>query len=318
MSGPPAKPLTEKVRDWFESEGYPLEFRVARAFEQNRFDAKQGHYIVDETENQAREIDVVADIDADLEGGGFFRVSHVIECKWSQDKPWVVFTSPQSIMAESACVAQTAGSLLGEAVMFCVAGERSLHPLGMFKRPERGGFSGRRAFEKQDKDKYDQFYRTMQGVANAAAAQARRFGRSKPRDHEVPRDGNIVFPVVVVDANLFEAFYDPQGDLVRVSEVDRLRIFWRGLRAKRTSITTIDIVTANVVADFARTRASEIDQLLTAVEQAVRKIKTAFAEQSFKKLEITPAPRGFTGLPPLLLDLYMLEQTGKTSPQLNQ
>ena len=222
------KPLGEKVKDWFESEGYPLEFRVAQAFEEQGFVSHQGHYVMDESDEQAREIDVVADADVDLKGGAFIRVSHVIECKWSRDKPWVIFTNRQSRLSESACIAQTVGSMLGEAVMFCLAGESSLYALEMFRRPERGGFSGRRAFEKHDQEKYDQFYRAVQGVTSAAVAEARRYDRPKPREFELPLATVIVFPMIVVDTNLFEAYYDPRAGEVRVSEVDRLRIFWRG------------------------------------------------------------------------------------------
>jgi hypothetical protein len=218
-------------------------------------------------------------------------------------------------MAESACIAQTIGSLVGEAVMFCLAGDRSLHSLELFKCPERGGFSGRRAFEKHENDKYDQFYRTVQGVVNAAMAEARRYDIPKPREHEVPRSGAIIFPVVVINGNLFEAYYDVQTNEVRVSEVDKLRIFWRGAKTNRRPITPIDVVTANAVGDFARTRASEINTFLTAAEKAIGALHLAFREGKFESLRIQRAPRGFVGLPPLLRDLYMLEQDGKASRQ---
>jgi hypothetical protein len=264
----------------------------------------------------AKEIDVVADASIDLETGGFIRVSQVIECKWSRDKPWVVFTSRRSRMAESACIAQTAGSLLGRAVVYCLAGEKSLHSLEIFQRPERGGFSGRRAFEKQDQDKHDQFYRTVQSVAGAAVAEAERYDFPKPGELEVPRDAAIVFPIIVVDTNLFEAYYDSEVDEVRVSEVDRLKVFWRSRRSAKGPINSVDIVTAKVIADFARTRSADVGTLLTASEQAINRIRAAFAARSFERLEIKSAPRGFLGLPPLLHDLYMLAQSAGASSRL--
>ena len=196
--------------------------------------------------------------------------------------------------------------------MFCVAGERALHPLRMFKHTERGGFSGRRAFEKQDKETYDQFYRAIQSVVSAAAAKAKAFGRCA-QDGQAPRDGLIVFPLIVVDTNLFEAYYDPHGDEVRVSETDQLRIFWRGAKANRRAITAVDIVTAKVVSDFAKTRISEIDQFLTEAAGAAGRIRAGFAEGKFEKLAIKAAPRGFTGMPPLLVDLYKLAQSKKAA-----
>jgi hypothetical protein len=303
--------LNEKVKEWFDSEGYPLEFRVAQAFEEQGFVSHQGHYVTNEEEEQAREIDILANMDADLTGGGYLRVSHVIECKWSRDKPWVVFTSPRSIMAESACIAQTAGSVLGEAVMYCLAGDAALYPLEIFKDPERGGFSGRRAFERQEKDKYDQFYRTVQSVVSASRAEAKSYDNPAHRLGEAPHEGAVVFPLIAVDGQLFEAYYDPHGDAVKVSEVDRIRLFWRGARPSAQTITPVDIVTAKAIAAFARTRASEVNTLMEAAEQASRRIQRAFSKRSFEELQIAPAPRGFVGLPPLLRDLYSLTQRGR-------
>jgi hypothetical protein len=311
-----SKLLNQKVKDWFDSEGYPLEFRVARAFDEQGFVSHQGCYVTDEREEQAREIDILANIDATLEGKRFFRVSHAIECKWSRDKPWVVFTSRRSIMAESACIAQTAGSSLGQAIMYCLAGEAELYPLHLFKYPERGGFSGRRAFEKQDKDKYDQFYRTVQSVVSVAKSEAKNYDRPTPPWGEEPQQGAIVFPLIAVDAQLFEAYYDPDGDEVRISEVDRIRLFWRGAQSTSQAVTPVDIVTANAIVDFARTRASEVNALLAAAVRASRRIHSAFAKRSFEELQIKPAPRGYVGLPPLLRELYVLTRPARRRPTL--
>lgn len=185
----PNKSLSANVRSWLESEGYPLEFRVARAFEERGFDSNQGHYVAHDPERPAREIDVLANKTIRLENNGFFRISHVVECKWSRDKPWVIFTNRNSIMAESACIAQTVGSTLGEAVAYCLAGESGLYQLKIFERPERGGFSGRRVFEKQDRDAYDQFYRTIQGLVDATVAEACSYNHPSLRKATYPTVG---------------------------------------------------------------------------------------------------------------------------------
>ena len=92
--GDAGKPLGQKVKDWFESEGYLLEFRVARAFEEQGFIAHQGHYLVEEPEGAAREIDVLANMDGELEKGGFLRVSRLgfgtTKTDWNQQRKTVL------------------------------------------------------------------------------------------------------------------------------------------------------------------------------------------------------------------------------------
>lgn len=300
-----------RLKEWFESEGYPLEFKVAQVFEEGWFVCHQGHYVTDEKERQPREVDVIADVTIRLDDDSFLRVSHVIESKWSRDKPWVVFTSKRSRMAESACIAQTLGSLLGHSVLFCLAGETSLYTLEMFKSPQRGGFSGRRAFEKQDKENYDQFYRTMQSVVSAAHAETQAHDQHNTNFDQALRCGVFAFPIVAVDAQLFEAFYDTEANEIRISEVDQIRVFWRGSRLPGSFVSPVDIVTESRISSFARARKAEVSTLLLEAKQAVGRIRSAYVKHNFDELELKAAPRGYVGFPRLLRDLYALTTTGE-------
>ena len=71
-------------------------------------------------------------------------MSHVVECKWSEKKPWVLFSAPE-LMAPSACVAQTIASELGTSILWVAAGDSRLHALDLFQTPARPGFNGRQA-----------------------------------------------------------------------------------------------------------------------------------------------------------------------------
>jgi hypothetical protein len=310
--------LVDKVKAWFESEGYPLEFDTSRVFKEQGFSTLQGYYISDETNGQPREVDVLADIDLRLDDYKFIRARQVVECKWSRDKPWVIFTSRQSTMAESACIAQTIGSRLAEAAMFCEAGNSHLYEMDTFKSPQRGGFAGHRAFEKEGDNKQDQFYRAVQGVVNAAVALARRHDASSHNELTIPDHCFLLFPIIVVEGSLFEAYYDDKAAAISLAEVDNLRLFWRGSKANRRPITVVDVVTAKAAAAFARNRAGDMKALLAHVKLAIDRIRTAHNEHNFEKLEIKPASRGFTGLPPLLAELYALAQSAKKPLGLNQ
>ena len=82
-------PLDEKVAAWLQKEGYPLEFDTARAFQRAGFTVLQSEYTEPRPDRPRREVDVVAHISQRNEQ--LLRAEHVIECKWSGDKPWVFF-----------------------------------------------------------------------------------------------------------------------------------------------------------------------------------------------------------------------------------
>ena len=174
--------LIEKVGSWLETEGFPLEYTTANAFRKYGFHALQGQYVPDATKDTLREVDVVASMTAQTDEG-ILRVFHFVECKFSRHAPWVVFTSPTTSMAPSACVSQTIGTQMGEAILWTIAGNHSLHDLGLFATPLEGGFGGRQAFEKKDS-----FYEAVQGASredmlvhgNGRQAELRSTGR-RPR-----------------------------------------------------------------------------------------------------------------------------------------
>ena len=81
--------LDEKVKRWVEKEGDPLEFSTAHKFKKRRFSVEQSYFAKDEN-GKAREVDVLATANVPI-GRSFLRIKHVVECKWSKDKPWVLF-----------------------------------------------------------------------------------------------------------------------------------------------------------------------------------------------------------------------------------
>ena len=125
-----ASSLVERLTKWMNSEGYPTEFRTTNIFRRHGFHARQGEY-VEGKEDTKREIDVISSVSVDTDFG-FLRISYVVECKWSSDKPWIIFTSPTNTMAVSAMAAQTISSKLGAATMWVIAGHKDLTSLETF------------------------------------------------------------------------------------------------------------------------------------------------------------------------------------------
>jgi hypothetical protein len=155
------KPLVEKVRDWLQSEGYPLEFRTAHAFRAEGFYPRQGVYVRETKTSPPREIDVLAELKFESEHKVDFQINLVVECKWTRDKPWVVFTTPETRMPASACIGLTLSSLLADAIMYCLASNAALYSLDLFKAGERSGFGGRAAL---GAEKDDRFYAAVQSI----------------------------------------------------------------------------------------------------------------------------------------------------------
>ena len=103
--------MEDRIHEWLESQGYPLEMQVAREFARNGFRVLQSDYYDDFESGDSREIDVVAHMQTMI-GELLVRVEFVIECKASRDKPWVLFTQHRSF-ADPARVAQRVASKHG-------------------------------------------------------------------------------------------------------------------------------------------------------------------------------------------------------------
>jgi hypothetical protein len=92
MKGPLVT-LSDKVRGWLESQGFPLEMRAAAAFRQVGFEVRQSSYYIDPETSKGREIDVLA---SDPDILGVVQIHLVIECK-SHKKPWVLLASDDTL-----------------------------------------------------------------------------------------------------------------------------------------------------------------------------------------------------------------------------
>jgi hypothetical protein len=305
-SGSSQVSLTEKVAAWLSIEGYPLEFRVTHIFRQQGFNAFQGQYIRGLETGSAREIDVVAQGTL-VEKDSWVRVEYLVECKWSKDKPWVLFSSRRG-MASSACITQTIGSETGRCLMWVNAGRQELHELNTFSVPERSGFGGRQAFSK----KSDVFYEAMQGVTEKATARAKEFSEGDVTITDSLRAALVVLPLIVVEGELFEAYFDQNAGEVRVEPVTELRLHWRGSEAWKVH-ATVDIVTADSLERFVERRAAEVKTILSRMIQSMAELRECVVQRSMAPLAISPGPRGILGEPALL---HRIRMHIKSSPAL--
>lgn len=82
--------LPAQVKKWIEEQGYSLEMRVAKKFQENNFAVSQFEHFIDQESGSVRPVDVVVSLAKDV-GNSRIIVKLYIECKYSaKDKPWVI------------------------------------------------------------------------------------------------------------------------------------------------------------------------------------------------------------------------------------
>jgi hypothetical protein len=282
--------------NWLSSEGYPLEYYTAGRFSFCRFHVTQGEYVRIRNDDHPKEIDVVADMVIESDNI-FIRASNVIECKWSLDKPWIIFTTTlRGQMNPTAVIAQTIGSQVGDALLWMLCGNEKLKNLSLFKSPRNPGFGGRQAFA----SKNDLFYATMASLTSNCVAMAGEYDRKRrSAEKSLSRYGLITFPVVVIDGRLFEASYDSEAGHIETKEVNTVRCHWRGSPSWPLH-ATVDIVTREGLPCFVEKRAADFKILLPALAEAAGRLQAAHKASDWSLLQLSKGATGRGGRPPIL------------------
>jgi hypothetical protein len=245
------KTLKEKVEQWVAQKGVSLEYFAANSFGHAGFTTFQGYYV--KGTDQSREIDVMAHRTYEL-GRSRLRLISVAECKWSQGKPWAIFCSPSTVMTDAAVISQTIGNEIGSALFWYMAGDSYLQKIELFSEGRSCGFSGRQVFESDNKDV---FYDTIQGVVSKSVAETFSYGLAQKEEMKWI---GVAFPLIIVDAPLFEVNYDSTGDQVEANEVHESRLRWRGSREWQY-IASVDIVTKNFLPQYLNRLGAQFDQI---------------------------------------------------------
>lgn len=208
--------IFNRITDWLNSQGYPLEMDVSEVLHKLNFHVLQSEYYIDDETSNHREIDIVADVHKEI-SDVFLRLSLIVECKVSKDKPWIIFTSRNSRLASPARVAQRAGSRIGNSILKNLAHKKEIQDLPLFQLPERPGYGLTQAFTSGN----DVAYNSCISVSKATRAISKSFDEIKGSKY-----ANICFPVIVIDGRLFESFLDENNEM-KVSEINEGTLLWR-------------------------------------------------------------------------------------------
>jgi len=228
--------LESKISEWLQNQGYPLEMRVASVFRETGFLVSQSEYYVDPDSEESREIDVIA-YDSKFIKSKTVRITFVIECKASRDKPWVLFTSAARRIPSRSRVVQRAASKLGTRLLRHISDSEEIQDLKIFQLPASPAYGMTQAFTSGN----DICYSAVMSVAKASLASISKADQVPKALSILGRFGTfeIVFPVIVTEARLFEACLSESSTL-EVSEVLQGALLWRNpILGKRFTIVNV-------------------------------------------------------------------------------
>lgn len=227
------KSLTEKVTEWVNSQGYPLEMKVASKLRDTNFLVQQSVHYIDSQTLKSREIDVICTHDEPI---GMARIHYVIECK-SAKKPWILFTSKHAVYNRLLALALTSERARSVLVKHLRELKTSLP---WFSKEGRIGYSLAQAFT----DGIDTPYEAI-----VSALKASLFLRHENENRKTfTPPFFFAFPAVVTSSPLFECYLDEDGTM-KVQEIQEGFLFF-DCEFEDYSGTCLRIVNENAIENF--------------------------------------------------------------------
>lgn len=236
--------LKDRVLNEISKTGFPLELRVSELLNNLDYHVANNLYYVDLDEGKGREIDLrtLKNHDFKIQSKQYF-VRHclLIECKKSQKKPWVIFTSPETPYDSEYFEVDCSGANFDRDIKGMqkdLDQLESIHPFCRYKR------RGRSFFEPfKNNLTGETIFKALMSTVKASIAM---------RDNKFASGGNSIcffYPIVVFEGKLFEAYLN-KGK-IEILETDRLMVsfFYESPKYKNERFT-IPIITENSFGNF--------------------------------------------------------------------
>jgi hypothetical protein len=226
----------EAVKQWLMKQGYRLEYITYSAFKKVGLQAGVGSF-AETIDGKRREIDAYAwSMSKGRTANCYVRA--ICECKYSQEKPWVVMQIglPADLQMDWDCLPKSPNlaSYSNRIIEHQSALGTSWHfsPLTFF------GHNLVQAFRSENRDDaYDSTMKIAAAAWDLAETPSRRGG-----DQLV-----VVIPCIVVEAPLFQASFNDEAQSFEVKSISQARISWEGYREG----TVIDVVQVSALDQYA-------------------------------------------------------------------
>jgi hypothetical protein len=115
----------------------------------------------------------------------------------------------------------------------------------------------------------------------------------------MPNSAVVVFPVIVVDGDLFEVYYEGK---VKTEPTRHVRFHWRGAPSWR-SPATVDVVSAEHLEEFVPRRRDDVRELINRMMRPSDLLTECFKTGSLDPLKEAPTDRDAFPFPPLLSEV---------------
>lgn len=274
-----------KVKEWIESQGYPLELFVASLTQKASFATSISDYYQDPKSGEYREIDVTATRFPVGSRPVMAHVSFRIECKLSKEKPWVVFISDPATQADdflfhplTSICSDVFRVFLFETIKKADYRSRLLQ-LPLF-RPKLSGHGVTQAFTTGR----DEPYKALMSASNASIARALETDKII---HPMPNvyTCGIEFPVIILDGDLFVAYLDKKGK-IELQKVFSSFVYWKGAASSLFS-PIVPIVTKPALEQFIEDMSQTADGLLTISDELMDEL-TKIAKEVWQSKHTLP------------------------------
>lgn len=243
---------------------------VAHAFRRVGFRTIQSEYYKDPETGKSREIDVSASMQRFVHDI-LTRVRFCVECKLARDRPWIMFTSSDIMLADPARVVQRPASTLGYALLESICRRKDIQNLPNFLVPERPGYGLTQAFTSGQ----DVPYAAIMAAAKATIAEAEDADRGSRSQGPICE---ILFPVVVIDGTLFECYLD-EADEVITEEIRIGTLVWRSPVVGMPH-TIVQVVTLPAFEDFVEGAGRTSFALLETCEEELVELSKTIPEEA--------------------------------------
>lgn len=224
--------MNDKIKEWLEKQGYPLEMRVAKELTNFGFESYQSHYYTDPETEKQREIDVIGNCRAS-NGTNIVNFQLIIECKNNQDKPWVAFSNLENELSRNVYINQRPACRIGVKYLDYISKIQGLDTSELFRQPSRLAYNVTQAFESNS----DKVYSALMSVVNAIKYRRERVNSETTFNNLC----EIYFPIIVVGGKLFDCFLDENNENC-VTEVEHKYLLWRS-KVLNTPNVIIEITT---------------------------------------------------------------------------
>jgi hypothetical protein len=230
--------LTAKVIEGLRKSGFPFEMRMASLWLSSGFEVNQGTYYLDPETATPRETDIVAAME-NVTSEPWIRWFCVVECKAGREAPWVLFPRHGKPLTGRERVQHAGGPRGSGGYRSRIARRLDIENLPLFNSDRAPAYGIAQVLRSGQ----DVPYAALMSVTNAAAAVARDMETATGDDTI-----DIIWPVVMTEAPLFEARLSSAGDL-EVEPVSRGTIRWHHPTASRIT-PAIDIVHVDAAAVY--------------------------------------------------------------------